>query len=110
MGSLVISSSPVVVDNLDLSWALLGPEEADSVLLVDPNAPLARSVPLQLLKLVGRWCSEVLKHVGLIQLVQLPLRHGSQRRRAQPTCLLRCFSKEDILGAAVGERLDHAVL
>ncbi len=50
---MVLSS--VVVGNFDVVRAPVGPDEADSVLDVDPDRVLTHSIPGQLLEMVPRW-------------------------------------------------------
>jgi hypothetical protein len=93
----------VVIDNLDVFRSCGGPPEADSPLLVDPDAVFADAITLQLLKPIARRDTQVTEHVGGIEDEQLP--------EGDPGCSLiesSCsLSVPNALGLLVSERPDH---
>ena len=64
----------MVVRDLDVSGPLLGPHEADSVLVVDPDRMLSGTVADQLLQPVPWWDAKVVDVVGRVKLTELFLR------------------------------------
>src|SRR5438132_179688 len=68
---MVMASSRVIVDDLDIPCAVLAPVETDSPLIVDADAVLAAPAALQRLKAVARGNSQVLQTLGRIELPQL---------------------------------------
>jgi hypothetical protein len=71
----------MVVDDRHVGWASLGPSEADSELVVDPNAVLSLSVSSERLQAISGGDPQVSQHVGLVQLVQTPSGDGPEIRR-----------------------------
>jgi hypothetical protein len=61
----------MVVDDLDLMLGAIHPSENDPPLLVDPNAPEARQVPLELFEPVAGWYQKVVDDPRLIDHAQL---------------------------------------
>jgi len=59
--------SLVIVSDLDIEGVAVVPCEADSPLVVDPNAVLPLSISFQLLQAVSGWSSEVLKRDRAMQ-------------------------------------------
>jgi hypothetical protein len=64
----------VVVDDLDRVRFTVMPCEADSPLLIDPNAVLTFSIPFQLLQSVSWGDSQVFQRVGTIDEKELSQR------------------------------------
>src|SRR5262245_3529080 len=63
---LISFTSSVVVDDLDVFRASVCPGEADPPLVVDPDAVLAPSAPLERLQPVARWDAKVVEsHCGI---------------------------------------------
>src|SRR5579875_2379512 len=78
--STAIAPPPlVIVNDLDVFWARIGPVEADSPLLVYPDAVLASTVSGQLLQPVTRRDPEVRQDFGGVEHGQLA--PGSALRR-----------------------------
>jgi len=71
----------VVIDDLDPVGSSAAPLEADSPLLVDPDAVLAGTVPGQFLEPVPGWNSEIVEVLGRVQQQKLAERDPSDRRR-----------------------------
>jgi hypothetical protein len=62
----------VVVAKLYVGRTCIGPCEAQSVLVVDPDAVLTRTIGTQWLQTVGRWNAQVLEPDSGIQHGELP--------------------------------------
>src|ERR1700691_4427181 len=62
----------MIVDDLDIMRLALGPTKADAPLIVDPNAPLAHTIPSQRLQMIAGWIAQVLQGQRSIDLPQLP--------------------------------------
>ena len=60
----------VVVSDLYLSGTIIGPSEANAVLVVDSDAVLTGSIAFELFETIARWDPQVLEILSLIQLVQ----------------------------------------
>ena len=63
----------MIVDNLDPFRAGIRPNEADTPLIVDPNAVLSGPISLQRLKPIAWWHRQILQPPGLMDLEQLSL-------------------------------------
>jgi hypothetical protein len=61
----------VVVHNLYIFRACVGPTEADSVLIVDSDAVLAEAITFQCFKTVARRNAQILQHSGNLELSKL---------------------------------------
>jgi hypothetical protein len=93
----------MVVHYLDVICVRIAPYEADTPLVVDPNAVLAGTVPNQHLQSVSRRLAQVIESFGNIQCRQLPPRNASYLRR-EP---LRNFADEHHRSGLPSEGLDH---
>jgi hypothetical protein len=69
----------VVVNDLNLLWASVGPPETDPPLVVDSDAVLTGPIALQLLEPVARRQTKLVERNGRADLTQLP-----QRRSLNP--------------------------
>ena len=98
----------MVVDNLSVSDPTFGPSEADPVFLVDPDAMLPFSIPLQCLQMVAGGNSKILDGVRIVEDEQLGSRPALQIRRADFPRSLGFLAVEHILGTLVTEGKDHA--
>lgn len=58
----------VIINNLDIKSVTILPLEANSPLIVDPNAVLSRPVSAQSFQSVGRWYQQVLKCFGAMEI------------------------------------------
>jgi hypothetical protein len=94
----------VVVNDLDLLWASVGPPETDPPLVVDSDAVLTRSIALQLLEPVAWRQTKFFERNGRADLTQLPQRRSLYPRiqRTNP------FTTPQPLGVLASERPDHA--
>jgi hypothetical protein len=93
----------VVVDELDIFSAGVGPVETDSPLLVHPDAVRPGTVALQLLESVAGGNPQIAENLGSIKNQQLP-EDNSLRAVVESTDSL---SLPDPLGLLVSERPDH---
>jgi hypothetical protein len=90
----------VVVDDLHVLGARVGPSEADSPLLVDPNAVRAGAVALELLESVPGWYTQIVEGLCGIEDEQL-----SERGTLHPLVeLAHALSLPSPLRLFVGER------
>ncbi len=94
----------MVVGDLDLGGSAGGPDEADAVLVVDPDGVLALAVASQLFEPVTGWHPQVVDRVGRVEQAQLLLR-CTLKVWAEPAYVLAC---PDLPGLLVSERLDHS--
>lgn len=92
----------VVLDG-DILGTCLGPDETDASLVVDADAVLARSIPLQSLQPVARRDTERVEVGRRVELMQLPI-----GRLVDPGIELGSrFAQLDAFSVAVAERSDH---
>jgi hypothetical protein len=71
----------VIVDNLDCLRAAVSPAEADTPLIVDPDAVLPGAIPLESLEPVPRRDSEVTHARGDLELAELSACHLLNARK-----------------------------
>jgi hypothetical protein len=64
-------SASMIVDDFDLRWAVIGPNEADPVLVVDPDAPLALTISSEGLQPVSGRDPELFEITSRVELIQL---------------------------------------
>jgi len=93
----------MIIDDLDVTRAAVGPDEADAPLVVDPNAVLTRSSAPQRFQPVPRRGRQIAQNLGVVQLPQLAL-SGTLNVRAYPA---REAAMEQRLSVPIGERADH---
>jgi hypothetical protein len=62
----------MVIDDLDVPWAIVSPAEADSPLVVNANAVLSAPVTTKFLEPVARWHAQVVQILGAIEHLKLP--------------------------------------
>jgi hypothetical protein len=93
----------MIVDYLDIMRLAVGPTKADAPLIVDPNAPLAHTIPSQRLQMIAGWIAQVLQGQRSIDLPQLPQSAllDIAGKLATPLAL------PDSLGLFVAKRADH---
>jgi len=93
----------MIVGDLNLFRALLGPTKAYPVLIVDSNTVLSPAVASKRFQTIrGRGC-QVRKANGLVDLVELPPRYPPDSLRARPPRRISVLAIEDILRALVRE-------
>ena len=97
----------MVVKDLNLRWPDVSPGEADSVLVVDPDAELSFPVPFQRFQSVCRRNPEILQRAGRIQQLQFSPCDRPEDCGARPTRTLGVASVEDVLCARIAKRVDH---
>jgi hypothetical protein len=93
----------VVIDNLNVMSVPGSPAEADTPLLVDPDAMLSLSVPTKSLQAVARRDSQIIQRLGGIQNQGLSIGCPLHVRR-QPSVAL---SRENPLSRLALEGSDH---
>lgn len=67
-----------------VALAMYSADEADPILIVDPNTVLAPTIAPETLELVAGWHRQRLERDGGIQLVELPPSHAPERIGAPP--------------------------
>ena len=97
----------VVVSDLNFSRTLIGPREANTVLVVDSDAVLTGSITLELLKTIARWDSKILEILGLVELVQFASGNLPQPSRTDLAGLFGARAVEDVFGSLIGEGYNH---
>src|SRR5690606_27444909 len=90
----------MVVGDFNSFWTLIGPEETNSILIIDTNAVLTFSVSCKCFKPVSRGNSQLIEQRYRIQLVQLPGRQPPQHLGASTTCCFGRTAMEDVFGRA----------
>lgn len=96
----------MIIDDLNVKCMTLTPTEADSPLLVDPNAVLTLPITFQSLKLIRAWNQKVLQvssRVQLLQLHQRPLLNVAGKS-------LGVLATPDPLGLPATKGLDHVAI
>jgi len=91
----------VIVEKLYVCRTCIGPCEAQSVLVVDADAVLTRTIGAQWFQAVGRWNAQVFQPDGRIQHGELPYRN--------PLDILKpsyAPTHEQTLGSNASERHD----
>jgi hypothetical protein len=98
-----MTSSFVIVDDLHLVRVSIAPSEADSPLIVDPDAMLTRPIaPQRFQPVAGRYAQEVQRCRG-IHLNQFPQCDPQQIWRQSS----RRHAAEKFFGFSVGKALNH---
>jgi hypothetical protein len=97
----------VIVDDLDVVRGTLQPAEAESVLVIDPDAVLAVPVAPQSLEPIAGRDGEQGECADCIELGELPLGDTPGRRRADPARGPGVLPVEHVLRARGREGLDH---
>jgi hypothetical protein len=93
----------MIINNFNLVRIALLPTEADTPLVIDPNAPLAAAAAFERLQSGAGKCGQIPQPLGIVQHSQLPQRyslHGviqSPREAAMP----------DTLGLFAGKARNH---
>ena len=93
----------MIVNNLNVGPAIVGPNKADPILLVDPNAVLAGSVALQQFELIIWRATKVGEAYGSIQLIKLPPSHVPNRPRTGSPRFARVVSLKNVFGSIIRE-------
>jgi len=94
--------SLMIIDDLDAFRRAFALDEADSPLILDPDAMLTLPVATQSLKPVSWNCRHVLQHLGVVQHPKLPACHGSNA--AESAALL---AVKELLGLLAAEGSYH---
>jgi hypothetical protein len=93
----------VVVNDLNLLGAGVGPHEADPPLVIDPDAVLPDTIALERLESVARWDPKIVEHLCGTHLAKLPERNPLDPKIDRP----HSFPTPQSLGIPVAERPDH---
>src|SRR6266851_7730209 len=101
--SFALLRSSVIVNNLNVEGIVIGPAEADTPLLVDPEAHLSGTVTFQHFEPVARRVPQIVHGPGSIELAQLPQGPILNLPRKFPTAP----PVPNALGFLAFERPDH---
>jgi len=93
----------MIVSDFDLFRVTVGPDEANSILAVDPDRVLPLALPLKGLKLIRRRRLQIMQAGGSMHHEQLAVCHASE---TQPSPVAPSLM-EEISCPLVLERLDH---
>jgi hypothetical protein len=96
----------MVIHNLDRFGTAFRPAEADSILVVESNAVLSRSIPGELLKPVARQARDIFQSFGRVQACQLDSSLLMQLLRQQPPGRFRSQAAIDVFGRDIAEADD----
>lgn len=97
----------MVVNDLDLFRLVFGPNKADPVLIVDPDAVLAMAIARQALQSVPWRNAKIFEALSGIELVELASRHGPETLWASATSILCVLAVEYVFSALVSEGANH---
>lgn len=100
----------MVVNDFNVLRAASGPPETNPVLVVDPNTVLSSPAASEFFEMIARRSAEVTQLLGLVEVVELALRHRPKHARACPPCGLGFAIVEDVAGSLTGEGLDHGCI
>jgi hypothetical protein len=92
----------MIIDDFDLVSVSVPPSETKTPLVVDPNAMVPLSFPLQSFQTIARRCSQIAQFCGAVQLPELSAGDLLNSLKA-PTA----FAVVKPLGFGTPERLDH---
>lgn len=101
------SISSVIVDHLDRLGTEIGPLEANTILIIDPEAILPRAFAFQSLEPITRRNPQIPKTFHGVQLLQLAQSDAEELWRQDPPCGTRILALEDILRRLVRKAPDH---
>lgn len=99
----------MIVRDFDFVGIAILPPEANSILIVDPNAVLACAIATEPLKSVSGWNSQVLKTLNPIKLSQLPASNGPKVDRTGTTGPASVLAVEQVFGGFIGEGAYHGI-
>lgn len=97
----------MIIRDLDPDRSLIGPNETDPVLIVDPDTLLPNPVPREHLKPVARWHTQVREPNCGVELLKLPGCYPPQLSWTTPPRGFGIAPVEDILGSGIFERANH---
>lgn len=97
----------VVIDDLYIGGSGVRPNEADAVLVVDPDTVLTEAITLQRLQTIPRWDPQIDERFCRVERLQLALRDTPDRRNAGATGRLRVGTVEHVFRAGIPERAYH---
>jgi hypothetical protein len=94
----------VVIGDLNVESISFTPHEADSPLVVDPDAVLSLAISLQLFQPISRWDSQVLERDRAVQQQQLSPRHSLEGPKARHVPIVK-----ELFGVRRAERANRPV-
>lgn len=100
---MVMAILSMVIRNLNLVGVAVLPDEADTPLVIDPDAVLSLTVSREFLQPICRRDSEIFQALGSFDHLELPL-HGALDVWWKPA---RSFSREKSPGLLVAKASDH---
>ena len=62
----------MIINNFDLIWPQVAPDETHTILLVDPDAALASTIPGERFEMIARRYAEFIQRDNGVQLIQFP--------------------------------------
>ena len=99
--------SAVTVDDFHVARALRSPTKTDPVLVINTDAVNLTKITFQLLKPIAGRRSEIVKFMGLVELVQLPLGDRPTVLRARFARHLRGHTIENVPAPLARKRVNH---
>lgn len=91
----------MVVDDFDLFRTRCFPDEANAVLVIDPDTVLTAPISSQRLQLIPGRHAQVGEFLGNVKCVQLAAGYLVQSARKYPPCRLGRAAIEDVLRSGV---------
>jgi len=93
----------VVIRDLDFVCITILPSKAHTILVVDSNTVLAKSVPAQPFKSIAWWNRQLSQVADTVELVKLATSDSPQLLRARRASTFCVRTIEHFLGPAIGE-------
>lgn len=54
----------MIINNLHIIWSVFLPDKADSILIIDTNAVLTKTIPLQRFQTIAWWNTKIINGFG----------------------------------------------
>jgi hypothetical protein len=99
----------MVVNDFNLLRSFISPDKTDPQLFIDADTVLSSPITGECFQSIARRYAQRLDRNDSIELIQLTACHGPEIFWTRPSCASRTYAIEDILSAAVLERLDQRV-
>jgi len=97
----------MVVHNFDRIWPGISPNKTDAVLLINPDAMLTFSIPLESFQAVTGRDMQFTNRSYRVKLVELSSSYSPQRLETPSASSLRVLTVKNVLSSCVFERPDH---
>lgn len=97
----------MVVHNFDRIWPSIGPNKTDAVLLINPDAMLTFSIPLESLQVITGRDTQFIERSDRVKLIELPSSYSPQRLRTPSASSLRVLTVKNVLSSYILERPNH---